>query len=55
MAGHLDDTREQSEEYTGNLEGKVARCTEAVEASQRQLQEKITARNQELHTPEHHR
>ncbi|MHB9072866.1 MAG: c-type heme family protein [Desulfobaccales bacterium] len=50
MAGHLHDTRQQLEEYTGNLEVKVARRTEALEASQRQLQEKITARNQELHT-----
>lgn len=48
--GHLHDTRLQLEEYTKNLEVKVAQRTEALENSQRQLQEKITARNQELHT-----
>ena len=50
MVGHLHDTRQQLEEYTENLEGMVGQRTEALEASQRQLQEKIAARNQELHT-----
>lgn len=50
MAGHLHDTRKQLEDYTGNLEVMVSQRTEALEASQRQLQEKIAARNQELHT-----
>jgi two-component system NtrC family sensor kinase len=50
MVGHLRDTRQQLEDYTGNLEVMVSQRTEALEASQRQLQEKITARNQELHT-----
>ncbi|MCK9378169.1 MAG: DUF3365 domain-containing protein [Syntrophobacterales bacterium] len=50
MAGHLHDTRQQLAEYTGNLEIMVSQRTEALEASQSQLQEKITARNQELHT-----
>lgn len=50
MVGHLHDTRQQLEEYTGNLEVMVSQRTEALEASQRQLQEKIAARNQELHT-----
>jgi PAS domain S-box-containing protein len=50
MVGHLHDTRQQLEEYTGNLEVMVGQRTEALEASQRQLQEKIAARNQELHT-----
>ena len=50
MAGHLHDTRQQLAEYTGNLEIMVSQRTEALEASQQQLQEKITARNQELHT-----
>ena len=50
MVGHLHDTRQQLEEYTENLEDMVGQRTEALEASQRQLQEKIAARNQELHT-----
>jgi two-component system NtrC family sensor kinase len=50
MVGHLHDTRQQLEEYAGNLEVMVSQRTEALEASQRQLQEKIAARNQELHT-----
>jgi two-component system NtrC family sensor kinase len=50
MVGHLHDTRQQLEEYAGNLEIMVSQRTEALEASQRQLQEKIAARNQELHT-----
>ncbi|TSA10306.1 MAG: DUF3365 domain-containing protein [Deltaproteobacteria bacterium] len=50
MVSHLHDTRQQLEEYTENLEGMVGQRTEALEASQRQLQEKIAARNQELHT-----
>ena len=50
MVGHLHDTRQQLEEYTENLEDMVGQRTKALEASQRQLQEKIAARNQELHT-----
>jgi two-component system NtrC family sensor kinase len=50
MVGHLRDTRQQLEEYAENLEVKVSQRTEALEESQRQLQEKIAARNQELHT-----
>ena len=50
MVSHLHDTRQQLEEYTENLEDMVGQRTEALEASQRQLQEKIAARNQELHT-----
>ena len=50
MVGHLHDARQQLEEYAENLEDMVRRRTEALEASQRQLQEKIKARNQELHT-----
>ena len=50
MVGHLHDTRQQLEDYTENLEGMVGQRTKALEASQRQLQEKIAARNQELHT-----
>jgi two-component system, NtrC family, sensor kinase len=50
MAGHLHDTRQQLADYAENLEGMVSQRTEALEASQRQLQEKIAARNQELHT-----
>ena len=50
MVGHLHDTRQQLEEYAENLEDMVRQRTQALEASQHQLQEKITARNQELHT-----
>jgi two-component system NtrC family sensor kinase len=50
MVGHLHDTRQQLAEYAENLEVMVGLRTEALEESQRQLQEKIAARNQELHT-----
>jgi two-component system NtrC family sensor kinase len=49
MAGHLRDTRQQLADYAENLEVMVGQRTEALEESQRQLQEKIAARNQELH------
>jgi two-component system, NtrC family, sensor kinase len=48
MVGHLHDARQQLEEYAGNLEDKVRQRTKALEKSRQQLQEKITARNQEL-------
>jgi two-component system NtrC family sensor kinase len=50
MVGHLRETRQQLEEYTGNLERMVAQRTKALEDSQQHLQEKVAARNQELHT-----
>ncbi len=50
MVGHLRDTRQQLEEYAENLEDMVRQRTQALEASQHQLQTKIKARNQELHT-----
>ncbi len=50
MVGHLRQTRQQLEEYTGNLEMMVASRTEALKESQRRLEEKVAARNQELYT-----
>jgi two-component system NtrC family sensor kinase len=50
MVAHLRETREQLEDYAGNLEQKVARRTEALKKSQQRLEEKVAARNQELHT-----
>jgi two-component system, NtrC family, sensor kinase len=49
MVGHLHDARQQLAEYAEHLEDMVSRRTKALEASQLQLQEKITVRNQELH------
>jgi two-component system NtrC family sensor kinase len=49
MVAHLRQTRQQLEDYAGNLERKVAQRTEALEESQQRLEEKVAARNQELH------
>jgi two-component system NtrC family sensor kinase len=50
MVAHLRETREQLEDYAGNLEQKVAQRTEALKESRQRLEEKVAARNQELHT-----
>ncbi len=50
MVAHLRETRQQLEEYTGDLEQKVGRRTQALKESQQRLEEKVAARNQELHT-----
>lgn len=50
MVAHLRETREQLEDYTGNLEQKVAQRTKALKESRQRLEEKVAARNQELHT-----
>jgi two-component system NtrC family sensor kinase len=50
MVAHLRETREQLEDYTSNLEQKVAQRTEALKESQQRLEEKVAARNQELYT-----
>ncbi|MBI4794563.1 MAG: DUF3365 domain-containing protein [Deltaproteobacteria bacterium] len=50
MVAHLRVTRQQLEDYAGNLEQKVAQRTEALKESQHRLEEKVAARNQELHT-----
>jgi len=50
MASHLRETRQQLEEHTENLETMVAQRTQALKESQLLLQEKVAARNQELHT-----
>ncbi|MDD5641505.1 MAG: DUF3365 domain-containing protein [Syntrophales bacterium] len=50
LVAHLGETRQQLEDYTVNLEQKVAQRTEALKESQQRLEEKVAARNQELHT-----
>lgn len=48
MTGHLKDARFKLEKYAGNLEIMVADRTKALQASEKSLQEKVTARNHEL-------
>ncbi|WP_054690807.1 hypothetical protein [Desulfosarcina cetonica] len=46
--GDLKESRSQLQEYTDNLEHKVAERTEALERSQDLLQEQVRKRNREL-------
>jgi two-component system, NtrC family, sensor kinase len=50
MAGHLQKSRRALENHNLELEQKVAQRTEALQESQRRLQEKVLTRNQELRT-----
>ncbi|MBM9538065.1 c-type heme family protein [Desulfobulbus alkaliphilus] len=50
MADRLYTTREELRSYTQTLEEQVAQRTQALLCSKQLLQEKIIARNQELHT-----
>ena len=50
MSDHLSSARLQLEEYAGNLEQMVADRTKALAASEENLQDKVAARNRELHT-----
>jgi two-component system NtrC family sensor kinase len=50
LVSHLREARQQLEEYTGNLEYMVAQRTDALKESRQRLEEKVAARNQELHT-----